>query len=86
MKIQAVLIGTFLSAQEKLAEFGGAEWGSDQPLVVNKLVNGENCYCAVPWVAKSHVRAIARSTSWAIVYVICVYYYFLDFSVLAKKV
>ena len=29
MEVKAVLIGTFLTAQEELAEFGGAEGGTD---------------------------------------------------------
>ena len=86
MKVQAVFVRAFLASQEELAEFGSAERGSDQAFVVNKLVHRQDSYGTFTRVAKSHVRAITRPASWAIIYVVCIYYYFLYFSILAKKV
>jgi hypothetical protein len=41
VEVEAVFVGTSLSAEEKLAKFAGAEGGPDHSVIEHKLVDGK---------------------------------------------
>lgn len=84
MEVQAVLISTFLSAQEELAEFGGAKGCTNQSVLVHELIDRKDGLGTVTRIVERNVAGVGGTTSTTIVNIVCVYDNLLDFAVLSE--
>lgn len=86
MQIQTVFVRALLTVEKELTKLGGPEAGSDQAIVVNKLVDRQNCICTFSRTGKSHVRGITWAASATVVDIICVDHNLFNLSVLSKEI
>ena len=86
MEVQALFVRALLPRQEELAELGGTERRSNQPLVIHVLIHRQNCNGTVTRIAECHVGRVRRTSTASIIDIVCVDDDFVNLAVLTEVV